>query len=258
MPGFDPVSLGLSVGLPLLGGAVGYFGSLSDEEEADRQMQEAARLYGNVSAPEYRTTNSAFGNMPSDFGNTGARNAAIQALMREGLSGGNTLETQLAQAQAQRAAGQATRQAQQGALANAAQRGMGGGAATLQAQLLGGSTGADRAAQVGLEGATNARRAALQALQQGGSMAGSAEEADSAREARRRESLDAMARFNEAQRQQNFQNQLTVADRQSGAAGMRADVSRGKGQRTRNFWGTLGQGGGQAATTYGMYGGGKG
>lgn len=250
---FDPLSMGLAVGLPVVGGAAGYFLSQDDEREADRLANEAAGIYGNVQAPEYQRLESQFGTMPSDFGNQGARNAAIQALMREGLSGGNTLETQLAQAQAQRTAGQATRQAQQGALADAARRGTGGGAATLQAQLLGGSTGADRAAQVGLEGAANARRQALQSLQQGGGLAGQAEESDAARAARRAEALDAMSRFNEGQRQQRFQNEMEVAQRRAGAAGMRSDIARGRGQRTRGVLGGLGQGAGQAATTWGMW-----
>lgn len=266
---------------PLIGAGIGILGNIGgsllgnafaseDDAEYERQMEALAREYGSVDAPtlealQARTANSTLGGMQSDFGNTGARNAAIQALINEGLSGGNSLESQLAQANAQRVAGQATRQASQGALQSAASRGTGGGAATLQAQLLGGSQGADRAAQVGLQGAADARRSALQALAQGGSMAGQAEQADSGRELARRQSLDAMARFNAGQaaeadrfnsglQQQNFQNRVQASDRRAQGAATRAGVAQQRGQRTRNTWGGLGQAAGEAGAALGTYG----
>lgn len=269
---FDPTML-IAPGLNILSSIAGNIASQGDEDEYQRQMEALAREYGSVDAPtldalQARTANSTLGGMQSDFGNTGARNAAIQALINEGLSGGNTLETQLSQANAQRAAGQATRQASQSALQSAASRGTGGGAATLQAQLLGGSQGADRAAQVGLQGAADARRNALQSLAQGGSMAGQAEQADSGRELARRQSLDAMARFNAGQaaeadrfnsglQQQNFQNRVQVSDRKAQGTGVRAETAQQRARRTREMLGGFGQAAGQAgaaAYTYGREG----
>lgn len=249
----------IGAGAEMLTGLLGAFFSQADEDTQNRLLMEASDSYGNVN-PGYlqqlvaqEVEKSSLEGAPSDYGNKGSRNAAIHALMNEGLSGGNSLEAQLAQANAQRAAGQASRQAQQSALANAAQRGQGGSAATLQAQLLGGSQGADRAAQMGLQGAYNSRMQALQALQQGGMMAGQAEQADTSADQRRREAMDRIAMFNAQQRaaanqqnrqiqQQNWQNQLTASERRAGGKTMAADVYGKKARRTREIWGGVGEG----------------
>lgn len=262
---------GIGAGANVLGGLAGNLFASGDDAEYERLMRLAADEYGNISAPKLQALiaqqvqDSAMKGAPSDFGNKSSRNAAIQALMQEGLAGGNTLETQLAQANAQRAAGRASQQASQAALASAAQRGMGGAASTLQAQLLGASQGADRAAQVGLQGAADARRNALQALQQGGIMAGQAEQGDSASDARKRESMDRIAlfnaeqrsaneRFNASQQQQAFQNQLDVADRRAGANQTRAGIAKDRGDRKRRTFGGLGQAAGYGFTSYGSKG----
>lgn len=263
----NPLDL-IGPGVNIAGGLLGNALAGMDDAEYERLMSQAADQYGNVSAPALQALiaqqvgKSAQEGAPTDFGNKSSRNAAIQALMREGLSGGNTLETQLAQANAQRAAGQAARQGSQAALQSAAARGMGGAASTLQAQLLGASQGADRAAQVGLQGAADARRNALMALQQGGTMAGGAEQADSAQDARRRESMDRIALFNAEQRaanarynsgleQQRFQNDMEVADRKAGATQTKAGLAKGRADRTRRTFGGLGQAGGAGFQAFG-------
>jgi hypothetical protein len=246
-------------GLNVLAGILGELAASGDEAAYQKFLEQAAQQYGNISAPALERLiaqeagQSAMAGAPSDFGNQGARNAAIKALMDEGLAGGNSLDAKMTQAQAQRAAGQATRQATASALSSAASRGVGGAASVLQAQLMGASQGADRAAQVGLEGAYTARQQALQALQQGGAMAGQAESQDSARDIARRQALDAMAQFNANQRSrtneynsqmanQAFQNQMQVADRKSEAAGMRAGAARGRADAWRKKIGGVGQG----------------
>lgn len=245
-------------GLNALAGLVGYGLSYGDLEEADQDEARAAQALRGLNVPGLQQLlaqeagASAQVGAPDDFGNRSARNAAIQLLLQQGQAGGNSLEDRRTQAQAQRAAGQATRQATQSALQSAASRGMGGAASTLQAQLLGASTGADRAAQVGLEGASNARMAALQALQSGGSMAGTAEAQDSARDLARRQAMDQMAQFNAQVRQrtneynsglaqQHYQNQLGQADRNSQAALMDAERKRRRAGQTQKVVGSIGQ-----------------
>lgn len=245
-----PIGAGAGAGLKVLGSVLGEIFASGDEQAYQQALREAAAQYGNISAPELHALvaqeagQSASAGAPNDFGNQGGRNAAIQALINEGLAGGNSLDARLTTANAQREAGRATAQSSRSALASAAGRGTAGAASTLQAQLLGGSAGADRAAQVGLQGAVSARQQALQALQQGGVMAGQAEAQDSARDHARRQALDAMAQFNAQQRQQTnqfnsglvqqgFQNQLSVTDRRSAAAQMRANAARERAERIR-------------------------
>jgi hypothetical protein len=259
MPGIEDLAgFGLNVG----GSLLAEWLNSADEATRQRLLSQAADEYGNVSEPVLQRLvaqegQSQFQGAPTEFGNNGSRNAAIQALMNEGLSGGNTLEDKVAQSNAQRTAGQATRASSQQALQSAASRGMGGASSTLQAQVLGASQGADRAAQVGLQGASDARQRALTALQQGGGMAGQAEQADSESDARRRESLDRMAQFNAGQRQrtneynsglqqQGFQNHLAVSDRRSGADQMRANQLK----EQEDVWRRRLGGGGQAAGGY--------
>lgn len=265
----DPFSFA-GAGLNVLGALAGEWWASADDAERDRLMQQAADEYGNVDPAvlndliAQQTGPSALEDMASDYGNKGSRNAAIQALVNEGLAGGNSMDARLAQADAQRTAGQASRSASQSALSSAAQRGTGGASATLQAQLLGGSQGADRAAQVGLQGASDARRNALAALAQGGGMAGQAEANDSSMDARRRESMDRIAMFNAGQRtradefnsglaQQRFDNSVTLADRRSGADQMRAGIAGAKGDKKRGIASGVGRGLGQAASGYGQY-----
>jgi len=261
------VMAGIGAGMNVLGGVLGNVFAGVDDAEYERLMEEAASIYGDLSEPELRDivaqklARSAQEDAPSDFGNKAARNAAIQALMEQGYGGGRSFEDKLTLATAQRAAGQATRAASQGALQSAAARGMGGAASTLQAQLLGGSQGADRAAQVGLQGASDARRAALQAMTQGGSMAGTAEASDAALDARRRESMDAIARFNAEQQaatdrynsglqQQRFENTMSVRDRKAQAQQTRAGLAQGRGERKRRMWGGAGQAIGAGVDSY--------
>lgn len=268
---FGAIGAGVEVGASLFGDWLAQ----ADEEKKNQYLLAASDSYGNVN-PTYLQEliaqdieKSQLADAPSDYGNRGTRNAAIQALMNEGLSGGNSLDSQLAQANAQRTAGQASRQAQQSALSSAAQRGQGGSSATLQAQLLGGSQGADRAAQMGLQGAYDARRNALQSLAQGGSMAGQAEQADVAADQRRREAMDRIAQFNAQQRaqtamqnrqlqQQNWQNQLTASERRAGGSTMKANVYGGKAQKTRGQWQKIGEGANQAISSFEGGGGGQG
>lgn len=272
----DPLVGGaIGAGLNIAGGLLGEWWASADDAERQRLLEQAASQYGSVDAPTLerlvaqQVDGSAYEKAPDDFGNKGARNAAIQALMNEGLSGGNTLETQLAQSNAQRAAGQAARAGSQAALQSAQSRGMGGATSTLQAQLAGASQGADRAAQMGLQGAYDARRNALVALQQGGGMAGQAEQADADRDARRREAMDRIALFNAGQRadanrynaglgQQDFENRMTVADRRAHGYEMRADEKGQQANRKRRIAGGAGQAAGQFGTTWGAYGGGNG
>lgn len=262
-----PVAAAIGAGLNIAGGVGGEIWASGDEEKRRRLEEQAAAMYGTLSAPQLaalqaQQAQTSFEGAPTDFGNKGARNAAIQRLMDEGMAGGNSLDARLTQSNAMRAAGQATRQGSQAALASAAGRGMGGAASTLQAQLLGASQGADRAAQVGLQGASDARRNALMALQSGGNMAGQAEEADASRDARTREAKDRISLFNAEQRaatsrfntglqQQGFDNNMRVTDAKAGSKYRQAESAKAEADRKRRMAGGIGQSLGQLGAAYG-------
>lgn len=254
MPGGAEIGAGLNALL----GLIGYGMSYGDLQDADRDETKAANALRGVQVPPLQRLlaeqagPSAVGGIADDMGNRASRNAAIQALIQQGLAGGNSLDDRRTQSQAQRAGAQAANQGAQTALQSAATRGVGGASSVLQAQLLGAATGADRAAQVGTEGAYNARQAALQALQAGGGMAGSAEAQDTAKELSRRQAMDQVAQFNAGLRQntnqfnsglaqQNYQNQVGQADRSSQAALMDAERKRRRAGQTQKAVGGIGQ-----------------
>lgn len=115
--------------------------------------------------------------------------------------------------------------------------------------------GADRAAMGGLQAAADARSRALQALQAGGQMAGQAEGQDFERAARVAESQDAIARFNSQLAsnalQQNWQNQMGLADRRYGATRDYAGFKGGKAGETMKRVGAYGQAANEALSSMG-------
>ena len=265
-------ALAIGAGINLAGGLLGEWWASSDDEEKQRLIDEAASLYGDISAPTLekvlaeKVGASAYEGIPRDFGNLQARNRALNAIIEEGLSGGQSLQSQMEMEGARRATSAEELQARQAVLQQAQSRGLGGQGA-LVAQMQAQQAGADRMSMAGLQSAADARTRALQALSQGGSMAGQAEESDFGRAARIAESRDAIARFNAQQAQQanlynaglaqqGFQNRLALADRQAEAKYARADAAGVRGDRKRRLTHGVVGGIGDAATMYGLYGGG--
>lgn len=253
----------IGTGASLLGGALGnIFGG--DEDAAARHYQDLAlQEYQGLSVPELErlraqeVTGNGYDGVPLDSGNLGARNRAIQALIDEGQQGGYSLQSRAEMDAAQRAAGQDELQRRQAVLAQARARGGGQNAAIL-GQLAAQQAGADRTAAQGVQSAASARQRALQALAQGGAMAGNAEQADFARQAKIADSRNAIAQFNANQRQQaglynaglgqqRFNDQLRLADAKAGALTGRAQQYQQAGQRERDMYGGLGD-----AVNYGL------
>jgi hypothetical protein len=259
-------------GANLVGGLLGEWWASSADDERQALIDEAARLYGDISPPTLekvlaeKAGVSATEGIPRDFGNLTARNRAIQAIIDEGLAGGNTLQSQLELEQARRATAAQETQGRAALMQQARARGLGGNAALL-GQMQAQQAGADRLSMAGLQTAADARTRALQALSQGGGMAGQAEEADFGRAARVAESRDAMARFNAQQAQQAnlynaglaqqaFQNRMALADRRADTVYAKADVAGQKADRRRRLGYGIAGGARDAALAY--YGGGGG
>lgn len=254
-------------GTALVGGLLGEWWASSDDEERQKLIDEASALYGDISPPTLekllaeKAGASATEGIPKDFGNLQARNRALQALIDEGMSGGQSLQSQLELERARRATAAQETQGRAAIMQQARARGLGGNAA-LVGQMQAQQAGADRLSMAGLQSAADARTRALQSLAQGGGMAGQAEEADFGRAARVAESRDAMARFNAQQaqqanlfnaqqQQQQFQNRLSLADRQAEARYAKADEASRRGDRKRRLTYGVAGGIGDAAMYYG-------
>lgn len=255
----DPITMAAlastaaNVGSALLG----KFLSGASEEEANKLFEEAYQLYGSMEAPALEKVlagklgPSALSGLPSDFGNKSGRNLALSRIIEMGTTGGLDAEGLAANEQARRAAALQVSQAEKATLANAERRGLRGAGVTtaaLQSQ----QAANDRLALADMQGAADARSRALQALGMGFQGAQSAESADYAQAANRAQTEDAIARFNAelAEQakyhnaglvQQNFQNQLALADKKYMAKVNQAQRKQGKASQAREMVGGIGQ-----------------
>lgn len=240
----------------------GEFLAAEKEAEAKRLEQQAlGDIAGFGDGPYLRDVIAAevadaTEGMPNDFGNLGARNRAIQAIIDEGLSGGNSLESRLAMEEGRRASAAQELRDRQAVMQQARLRGLGSGGA-LAGQLQAQQAGADRQAMTGLQASAAARQRALASLAQGGAMAGQAESQDSDRALRLAESRNRIRQFNAGQRQQagmfnagldqqRFDGRLAVAEQMARIRLGQAIGSSRDAQRTSARWQGIGNAAGQA------------
>lgn len=255
----DPITLA-TIGSSILGiggAAFSEWWAGADEKKKQALLEQAQQIYSSMSPPDLDRLKaeqmgpSAAQNVPSDYGNKGARNAALQRIIEMGSQGGLDAGSVLALEQARRAG---AAQAAQGAAAvqqGFARRGLGGAGEAVLAQQAQ-QAGAQNASMQGLQAASDARSRALQALAQGGGMAQQAESADSQQALARAAAMDRIAefnarvrqdtnQFNAGQQQQEWQNRLGLADRQYGATRARAGDFETEAERKRRIVGGVGQ-----------------
>lgn len=262
----DPISLAM-IGAPIATDLLSQWLSKADREEQRRLEQEAMAVYGDASPPtlermlKEKLGPSAMEGISLNTPNKSARDAAIQSFLQIGNMGGMDPGSQLAVEQARRGSAQEASRNQQAVFQQAQQRGL-GGAGVVGLQLQAGQAAADRQALSDMQAAGDARSRALQALAQGGGMAGQAVGQDFDQQERIARSRDAIARFNSELAtnalQQNWQNDLALRDRRynslmggSQRAGERAGL-------TSQHVGNYGQGVvGAVGSMFGPYGGGR-
>lgn len=254
----DPATLAIVKGLLGIGGAAfEEYWAGADEKKKRDLLEQAQQIYANMSPPELERLHaqqmgpSAMQDVPTDFGNKSARNAALQQIINMGMQGGMDPGSVLAMEQARRSGAAQTAQGQAAARQEFARRGMGGaGEAMLSQQAA--QAGAQNAAMLGLQSASDARTRALQALSEGRAGAQQAESADYQQAANRAAAMDRIAEFNArmrqdtdvfnaGQQQQQWQDQLGLADRRYGATRARAGEYETEAERKRRIVGNVGQ-----------------
>jgi hypothetical protein len=271
----DPATLA-AIGGAVLGIGTAAFSewwSKADKQKRDALLEQAHQIYANMSPPEIADLRaeqvgpSAFEDIASDFGNKEARNRALQEIINMGLQGGNDAGSVLAMEEARRAAAALEQQGRGAVRQEFARRGIrGAGEASLQQQAQ--QAAAGNAALADLQSAASSRMRALQALAEGGQMAQGAESADWQQAAARAGAMDRFQEFNARVRQdtnqfnaglkqQQFQNQLGLADRLYGATRARAGDYETEAERKRRIAGGVGQAASGGLNTFGQnYGGG--
>jgi len=255
----DPV-LFAEIGGQILGIGAAAFGewwNKADREKRDALLEQAQRLYDDLSPPELQalraeqTGPSAFESIQVDPANREARNRAIRQLMEIGEQGGMDAGSMLALEQGRRAAAAQEQQGRAAVRQEFARRGLGGaGEAALQQQAQ--QAAAGNAALGALQAGSDARARALQALQVGGGMAQTATSSDYQQEAARAAAMDRIAefnarvrqdtnQFNAGQVQQGWNNRLALTDRMYGATRDRAGAYETEAERKRRIAGGVGQ-----------------
>ena len=154
--------------------------------------------------------------------------ASLAALKDLAANGGMNGKDQANLSKVQNQVAQADRGRRDAILQNMAARGMSGGGNELLAQLQSNQAATDRQAQQGLDIAGMAQQRALDALMQGGQLAGNIRGQDFGEAAQRAAAKDAVDRFNAAQQTGSNQfnaNSLTANDQFNAGNSLRTDIS---------------------------------
>lgn len=256
----DPATLA-SIGSSLLGIGTAAFSewwSKADNKKRQELQEQAQQIYAGMSPPQIAALQAqqvsdtdVRGVDVTGGANRALRDRALQRIMEMGEQGGMDPGSMLALEQARRAGAAQSAQGQAAVRQEFARRGLGGvGEAALQQQAQ--QAGAQNASMQGLQAASDARSRALQALSEGRAGSQQAVSADFDQQARRAESLARIAQFNAEManrtnefnaglQQQNWQNQLGLADRRYGATRDRAGDYESEAERKRRIAGGVGQ-----------------
>lgn len=221
-----------------IGGTVlgSIFGSGS-RSRARAQREAALRDLQNLNV---EADNSSLGSYNADPALRTAQLAAVQELARRGREGGMTLEDRVAYSQAADQTAQRARGAREAVMQNMAARGMSGSGSELAAQLANEQGAAQANATAGAQAASDSRTRALQALVQGGQMAGSTRGQDFTEASGKAQAQDSINKFNASQRLQR--GGMVANVRFGNAAAYDADANR---------WSNMGGGLGSAAGAFG-------
>jgi hypothetical protein len=267
----DPITLSLIIagGIQVVSTVIGELANSGKQEEADQLLNAAAAEF-NMSPPEVEAFReqtlgpSAVESIQTDPQYREAQQNALASLRQVQASGGLTLEDRAAQNDIQREIAQQEQATRGRILQSMRERGMSGSGAELAAQLSANQGAADRASRAGTSTAAQAQRRYFDSILAQGRMASDfrgqdyGEALNAARARDRISEYNAAARergqqYRASQAQQQFGNNLALADRRSRVKSDRARIKTGQGQDQRQFWNQLGQAGAYGASSVGSY-----
>ena len=191
-----------------------YFASLQTPDTSDMELQLKQLVQQGVLTPEDAQAalvgDSAMNGITLDPALKEKQMASLQALQDLADGGGMTLTDQANLSKIQNQINTQSRGAREAILQNAQQRGLGGSGLELMSQMQNQQDAATRASQGGLDVAAQARDRALEAMIQGGQMAGDVRNQDFNQKAQVAGAQDAISKFN-AQNQQQINMANTAA-----------------------------------------------
>lgn len=246
-----------------LGGAAVEGSAEEQEKQIDKLLQQAMDENGNIDPNVLQKLvaeqqqGSAFDQINIDPRMRDAQTAALMKLQRESDEGGMTLEDRAALNDVNNDVNQQDKARRDAMMTHMQARGAGGSGVELAAQLASAQSSAQSAADQGFKVHAEARRRALQAAQQSGSLGTAIRDQDWAEAAARASAKDRINAYNAQLRQQmslannqnqqmNFNNRLSLQDRKNKIRGSQADRYQDQANRTRR----QGEASGRAVGTF--------
>ena len=226
MPNWDDIAAGgdLLGGLGgALGGALGDLFGGGNREEQERLLREITQGYANID-PRLKASleevvsqgGTEFDKVSLDPATRDAQMRALSSLMETGLSGGMDATSRARVAGFQNANAAAESASRAALMQQAQSRGVAGSGLEYAAQLQNQQGAAQRNSQAGMDAAADAQQRALQALAQGGVLAGNVRGQDYQQQSDRARAQDIINAHNAANRQGVYSRN---ADRTQSAAG---------------------------------------
>lgn len=265
----DIAAMAIGGGAPILAGLIGKALAAGDYEKAEQLRAQAAAMYGDDILPQLEQMTaeqqggSEFGGIVEDPRLRQAQLRALAKLEESIDTGGMTAEDREGYAQAELESG-AYERGSRGALEQRmAARGLHGSGIEAAQALSGQQAGVARKSAADLSTAAEARRRAMGALEQYGTLAGGIRGQDYRVSADRAAAQDAINRFNTGQRaeaqgynlqlpQQGYENRMDLYGRREAAQGRQAGGYERAGGRTEQEWAGYGKGVSDAALGYGQ------
>lgn len=266
----DPITLSLLIGagVQILGGVAGEAFSAADKQKQEELIRQATDEFGKVDLPKLEhLVGEQVG--PSELGKVQAdpelqrdQRAALDEIMNVARSGGMTLEDKANMNRVQNRVARTENAGRNRISEDMAARGISGGGAELAMQLSHQQNAAQQANENGMETAGMAQRRALDAMMQGGRLAGDIRGQDYGEKARAAEAQDLINRYNADSRsraaqhnaglaQQQYENELRRAQGKAGGLRDQANLAGQRAQDTRAMWNGFGTAGNRAAGTGG-------
>lgn len=249
----DPITLLLAIGsiaAPLVGDIIGQIAAEPDKARQRQLAERALRQFDGVNLPSLddlvaQLPPSALESIRPDAQAVQAQRAALADLQRMGQDGGG-LEMRAAMDTARRDVGQMASARDAALRAEMQARGQGGGGQEFALRQMSNQGAAERAAGMGFAGALEGRRAALQALQGGASLAGTMRGQGWQEDSARARAADEIAKFNALQKtggvRDLYNMQMGLAGAKSGAQLQGAGFYGKEAGQTQQSGANIGQG----------------
>jgi hypothetical protein len=223
----DPLTMYMagSVAAPVVGGLVGNIMSQGDRDAANRLRQQMMDMFGQIKVPTqeeqkimleqlksqgqltpeleqvFAQGDTAFKNIATDPRLKEAQLQALSSLQDVANNGGMTAADKSRQNQMLSEVNRNEQGNREAIMQDMARRGQAGSGNELAAQLMNQQASAERASQQGMDIKAQAEQRALEALMQGGQMAGNIRGQDFSEQAAAAQAQDAINRFNTQNRQ---------------------------------------------------------